>query len=102
MYITESIPSISISDFKDITNDHLNSSIREIKILKLKTEIDNIIETGSNELEDILAPQIIDSSAIEPINFDCTVYYLSGYSCDHDYRYLILIIIYNRGCNYHL
>jgi len=68
---------ITISDFKEIVKDPLNSSIRENKINTLKNRINNIIEEGNFELEDIISPEEIGSSHSSV--FDCTVYFLAGY-----------------------
>jgi len=68
---------ITISDFKEIVKDPLNSPIRENKINTLKNKINNIIEEGNFELEDIILPEEISSSHSSV--FDCTVYFLAGY-----------------------
>lgn len=67
-------PVITISDLKNAMNENDESYVRENKIFKLKTYIDDIVEEGRWDMDDIFK----DTDFNDDGTFNCVVYYLAG------------------------
>lgn len=68
-------PVITISDLKNAMNENDESNVRENKIFKLKTYIDDIVEEGRWDMDDVFK----DNDFNDDGTFNCVVYYLAGY-----------------------
>lgn len=76
LIFAENIPVITLSDLKEIVKDPANSPDRVKKIEILKKKIDNILEDGHYDCDDIF----LDHDYAESTSFDCIVYYLAGFA----------------------
>jgi len=71
---TDYAPVITISDLKNAMKENSQLSIRKEKILKLRHHIDEIVEEGRWDMDDVFKNNDFSDNA----TFDCVVYYLAG------------------------
>lgn len=71
---TDYAPVISISDLKNLMKENSQVSIRKEKILKLRNHIDEIVEEGRWDMDDVFK----NNDFSDVVTFDCVVYYLAG------------------------
>ena len=71
---TDYTPLITIQDLKNAINENDESFVREKKIQNLKNHIDEIIEEGKWDMDDVFA----DTDFKDDRTFNCVVYYLAG------------------------
>lgn len=67
------VPLISISDLKAAILEN-NTDIKDQKIFKLKQYLDNAVEEGEWDVDDIFK----DHDFTDDTTFECVVYYLAG------------------------
>ncbi|XP_060845624.1 uncharacterized protein LOC132925230 [Rhopalosiphum padi] len=72
---TDYAPVITISDLKNSMKENSQLSIRKEKILKLRNHIDEILEEGRWDMDDVFK----NNDFSDNVTFDCVVYYLAGY-----------------------
>ncbi|KAL5245800.1 hypothetical protein ACI65C_013168, partial [Semiaphis heraclei] len=71
----DNIPIITIADLKEIISDPTNTPAIINKIENLKQKINDIVDNGCWEADDIFLEHNYSDSTV----FDCLVYYLAGY-----------------------
>jgi len=71
---TDYAPVITISDLKNSMKENSQLSITKEKILKLRNHIDEIVEEGRWDIDDVFK----NNDFSDNVTFDCVVYYLAG------------------------